>query len=312
MNFVPWYLAVAFWLFLGPAIPFIIGPTLVVGLVIIALLVRHQLRQRNFVMLGLIIVMAAQSFLLVIGRILMDLFGKLHLAPTRFPYHSVFGTLLEATFVLSILGAIGAVGMGLYISFMSNRMELSRVLSDARLLEPTGKLEEIVGRLCALADVKEPGIVLVDSGFPETFTVRAHGIYWIAVSVGLTESFDDDELEACLAHEIAHLKNKDFAVRLIATLGKIVAITRPLTYLIEPAIYRTGEYLADATAVKLTKNPRPLISVLAKLEEMHATLERAPTPLLVCSFYGGQGYFDKHPSFDSRIKRIQRMMNSVA
>lgn len=70
------------------------------------------------------------------------------------------------------------------------------------------------------------------------FTVRANRRYTIAASIGLLESLSEKEVEACLAHEVAHLKNRDFIVRAIATVSKLAVFARPVGYFVEPAVYR--------------------------------------------------------------------------
>lgn len=100
--------------------------------------------------------------------------------------------------------------------------------------------------------------------------VRTKRKYVIALSVGLLDSFDDKEVEACVAHEMAHVKNNDFTFRFVATLAKVALVSKPLSYLIEPAIYRARELQADKTAASLLGGPASLVSVPAKLRESNS------------------------------------------
>jgi len=162
-----------------------------------------------------------------------------------------------------------------------------------------------------LAGVPPPEIWLVDSGVPSAFTVWANRKYSIALSVGLLESLDDREVEACIAHEISHLRNRDFTVRLLATLAKIALFAKPLSYLIEPAIYRAREFLADKTAAQLVGGPDALISALAKLKDSGSCARASPPGLAcVCNLNGGKGLLgilDKQPDLAARIEMLRKV-----
>jgi len=133
----------------------------------------------------------------------------------------------------------------------------------------------------------------------------------VTVSVGLLESLEKSEVEACLAHEIAHLKNNDFAVRFLATLAKVALFARPLSYFLEPAVYRAREFLADSTAAELVGGPDALISAFSKLNDSSNLESDLPSSACVCGLKGRRrlfGIFDKHPTLEDRL-RILREMN---
>ena len=153
---------------------------------------------------------------------------------------------------------------------------------------------------------------MIDSGTPLAFTVRTKRRYVIALSVGLLECFDAKELKACVAHEVAHLKNNDFTFRFVATLAKVALFSKPLSYLIEPAIYRAREFQADRTAASLLGGPAALISVLAKLRESNSLPSTPPALGSICAcFLDGKrsmlSVFDKHPSLESRIRLLKEL-----
>lgn len=151
----------------------------------------------------------------------------------------------------------------------------------------------------------------MDSGTPSAFTIRAKRKYVLAVSIGLLESLDTEEVEACLAHEISHLKNKDFNWRFIATVAKVALFAKPLSYLIEPAVYRGREFLADRTAAILIGGPNALISALSKLGESQALdVSTSAGTVCMCSLNHRTSFFrifDKHPSIHARIRSLQEM-----
>ena len=166
----------------------------------------------------------------------------------------------------------------------------------------------------------------------------------ICVTMGLLENMDKVEIEGVMAHEISHIKNYDIrvsmaAVALTAVIGVLSDIVlrfiflndddedskNPITLilglffvLISPllatitrlAIYRQREFLADATAVSLTRYPDGLISALEKLKN-NKPLERqnSTTASLFISNPMKQGFFQRlfstHPPLDDRINRLK-------
>ncbi len=166
----------------------------------------------------------------------------------------------------------------------------------------------------------------------------------ICATTGLLESMDKVEIEGVMAHEISHIKNYDIrvsmaAVALTAVIGILsdialrfiflndddedsknpIALVLGLFFvLISPllatitrlAISRQREFLADATAVSLTRYPDGLISALEKLKN-NKPLERqnSTTASLFISNPMKQGFFQRlfstHPPLDDRIKRLK-------
>lgn len=166
----------------------------------------------------------------------------------------------------------------------------------------------------------------------------------ICVTTGLLENMDKVEIEGVMAHEISHIKNYDIrvsmaAVALTAVIGMLSDIVlrfiflndddddskNPITLilglffvLISPllaiitrlAISRQREFLADATAVSLTRYPDGLISALEKLKN-NKPLERqnSTTASLFISNPMKQGFFQRlfstHPPLDDRISRLK-------
>ena len=166
----------------------------------------------------------------------------------------------------------------------------------------------------------------------------------ICATTGLLENMDKVEIEGVMAHEISHIKNYDIrvsmaAVALTAVIGILSDIVlrfiflndddedskNPITLvlglffvLISPllatitrlAISRQREFLADATAVSLTRYPDGLISALEKLKN-NKPLERqnSTTASLFISNPMKQGFFQRlfstHPPLDDRIKRLK-------
>jgi heat shock protein HtpX len=127
--------------------------------------------------------------------------------------------------------------------------------------------------------------------------------------VGLLESLSTKELDACLAHELSHVKNNDFSVRSFATAARVALFAHPLSHLIEPAVYRAREFLADRTAADLAERGA-LISALSKLQESQNYVAARRSIGTACLF-GCVGtnpllrLFDKHPTLEKRIRVLQ-------
>ncbi len=166
----------------------------------------------------------------------------------------------------------------------------------------------------------------------------------ICATTGLLENMDKVEIEGVMAHEISHIKNYDIrvsmaAVALTAVIGMLsdialrfiflndddedsknpialilglffVLISPLLATITRLAISRQREFLADATAVSLTRYPDGLISALEKLKN-NKPLERqnSTTASLFISNPMKQGFFQRlfstHPPLDDRIKRLK-------
>jgi len=151
---------------------------------------------------------------------------------------------------------------------------------------------------------------LIDSGDPAAFITRSREGFELAVSVGLVESLSQDELAACIAHELSHVKNKDFVVRTFATSARVALFAHPLSHLIEPALYRSREFLADRTAVNLMGGRDSLVSALMKIYESQSYVtSQSGSVTTACLFDPASKsrfvrLFDKHPSLDARIKAL--------
>lgn len=172
--------------------------------------------------------------------------------------------------------------------------------------------------------------------------------YAVTVTSGIVEALNDDELEAVLAHELTHIMNSDVRLlvvgiifagmisffsemiwrslvygshraysgnqqrrgggHIIIVAAIVLAIGYVFALLIRMAISRKREYLADAGAVELTKNPNAMVSALrkisgkAKLEDVPAEIQQ----MFIENPPSVFGLFDTHPSISARIWVLQR------
>jgi len=212
-----------------------------------------------------------------------------------------------------------------FIAFFVGIMLLAQYyLSDKLVLWSTGarevspseapELHDMVGRLAALADLPKPRVAIVPTDLPNAFaTGRSPNHAVVAVTSGLMRRLTKPEIEAVLAHEITHVKNRDVAVITIASFFATVAafLTRQLmwlgywgvpmggdrrdergggayawviiylvsllvyfvSYLLIQALSRYREYAADRGAAYLTGAPSNLASALMKIS---GVMERIP------------------------------------
>ena len=218
----------------------------------------------------------------------------------------VLGTLIfgQAGIVLGLLLGLGLVGGSYWFSD-----KLAVKAARARPLEPTELpwLHEIVAQLATRADIPTPRLFLSPNAQPNAFaTGRNERMAVVAVTQGLVNSLERDEIAGVLAHELAHVKHRDILIGSVAAaiatgisaianmamwvgmLGGgsgdregsnpftllLVAITAPIAAgLMQMAVSRSREYEADRFGAELLGTPLPLAHALTKLE---LTSQRVP------------------------------------
>ncbi len=266
----------------------------------------------------------------------------------------------HALFAMAVAFTIAVIsGACSYYGGASAILAMSRARRIDKPDDP--QLFNVVEEMSIAAGVPMPKVYLIDDTAPNAFATGRdpqHGV--IAITTGLRQKLNRDELQGVIAHEMSHIRNLDilFAV-LMATLvgvvlllcdmflrslrwgrfaggsgrsrGKskggggglvilvivvlaiVLAIVAPiLAKLIEMAFSRQREYLADASAVELTRNPDGLASALAKVAGDKDVLEvanRATAPLYfvhpIKSFEErSSSIMDSHPPVKDRIQRI--------
>ena len=260
-------------------------------------------------------------------------------------------------FVPLAMGLAALLSLGAF--FSGDSLVLSA--SGARRVDEQeqAQLINVVRELSLAADVPEPRVWLIDDSAPNAFaTGRDPKHASVAVTTGLLEKLDREELQGVIGHELAHVANYDIrfsllvgvlvgsialladmmarmafwggmsrgsrrgsgssggAGVLIFFLGLLLAILAPIfARLVQMAVNRQREYLADATSVELTRNPYGLERALAKLAADTDPLEvanRATQHLYVVNPVkkldnSARGLFSTHPAIVDRINRLRRM-----
>jgi len=210
-------------------------------------------------------------------------------------------------------------------------------------------LYTIVERLSTKANLPLPQIYIIPDEIPNAFaTGRNPSHAAVAVTEGLLQLLDDNEVEAVLAHEMSHVRHYDILVGTIAAtiagaIGVIanmmqfgalfggsrenrpnpivmiaLAIILPLAAaVIQMAISRNREYLADEGSARLTAHPEWLQSALAKLSSYNAQgMVHEATPesahMFIINPFSGKdisfaSLFSTHPSTEDRIARLEEL-----
>jgi len=211
-------------------------------------------------------------------------------------------------------------------------------------------LHRVVTSLAQRAQIPVPKIYIVENPVPNAFATGRNPEYAaVAVTTGIMELLSEEELEGVISHELSHVKNRDIlissiaatlagAVMMLASMARwaaifgvggrdddeggglvgllAVAILAPLAaVVIQLAISRSREYLADESGAKLCGNPRFLAKALKKLGSFSGKGKVAPNPstahmLIVNPFQGKKtlmSLFSTHPPLEERIKRLESM-----
>ena len=232
--------------------------------------------------------------------------------------------------------------------FVGDRILMS--ISGARVVEKKEfpHLFNITEGLAIAAGVPMPELYVIDDPSPNAFATGRdpqHGK--LAVTTGLLKMMNRQELEGVVAHEMSHIRNHDIRTMLLAAvmvgiisvIGNIflrmsfrkgdrkggglmmlaaiifIVLAPIIAQMIKFAISRKREYLADASAVELTRNPDGILGALKKLAADHTPLQRAsgatahlyiedPIDKEGGFFRSLNGLFSTHPPIEDRIKKV--------
>lgn len=259
----------------------------------------------------------------------------------------VAGQVIGGTTGLSIALAI-AVLMNFGSYFYSDKIVLRMYKAQPAKKSEQPKLHKIVEDVAKSAGIPKPKIYIVPTDNANAFaTGRNPKNAVVACTQGILNILDDKELKGVLAHEIAHIKNRDILVSTIAaTIAAVISylafmarfaaifggmrddrggnglsllflaiLTPIIAVIIQLAISRSREYLADSTGAHFTKEPKALASALHKLEQAnkHNPIRfgnTATSSLFIINPFSARGLvslFSTHPAMTERIKRLNEM-----
>ncbi len=246
-----------------------------------------------------------------------------------------------------VIAFVIAAGINLFSYWNSDKVVLR--MYHAREASPgeAPELYRIVQSLAARANLPMPKVYIVDNPQPNAFaTGRNPENAAVAATTGLLQRLDPEEIEGVIAHELAHVRNRDtLTMTITATIAGaismlanfafffggarnnsnnpagfigilVAAIFAPLAAaLVQLAISRTREYSADRTGAEITGNPRGLASALAKITNSAAHIpnpdaERSPATahMFIVNPLTGQRMDNLFSSHPSTENRIARLM----
>ena len=237
-----------------------------------------------------------------------------------------------------------AVAMNFISYFYSDKIALALYRAKPVKREQLPRVYGAVERLTQRAGLPMPKIYLLPSDSPNAFaTGRNPSHASVAVTQGLLNLLNEEELEGVLAHELGHVHNRDIlissiaatlagAITMLAEMGfwaslfggrddrerggglsaLFMLILAPIAAtLIQLAVSRAREYEADTTGARLTGTPHALASALRKLDVYSRRVPMAATPttahlFIVQPLFGMQwgSLFSTHPPVAKRIERL--------
>ncbi len=244
-----------------------------------------------------------------------------------------------------------AIVMNISAYWFSDKVAIAQAAAQPADENQYKELHRVVENLAITAGLPKPRIYIINDPAPNAFSAgrdAKHAV--VAVTTGLVHMMDRNELEGVIAHELSHVGNRDILVMTVAVVlvgvismianigirmsyfsggnrdrnnnplvlvGFIVAIIlAPLAaQLIELAISRKREFLADASGAILTRYPEGLESALRKLGTYEAPMQRASTTtahLFITNPFGAhpagqwiQKLFSTHPPIPERIAALE-------
>ena len=227
--------------------------------------------------------------------------------------------------------------------WFSDRIALAMARAKPVSREEAPRLYEIVEELSQRAGVPTPRIYMIPQDQPNAFaTGRSPKHAAVAVTRGIVKLLPEDELRGVLAHELAHVRNRDILISSVAAtiagaitylgymllwfggdddspLGLVGALALVLlapiaASIIQLAISRQREFSADATGAEISGNPESLASALLRLEQgaqaIPMDVNQATEPLYIVKPFSGGGFaklFSTHPPIEERVRRLRQM-----
>jgi heat shock protein HtpX len=248
-----------------------------------------------------------------------------------------------------MIAFVFALGMNLVSYWFSDKIVLKMYKAEEITELDSPRLFAVVRDLSQRAGLPMPKVYLIPTDTPNAFaTGRNPEHAAVAVTRGIMNILTENELRGVLGHELAHVKHRDILIGTIAAvfagaismlahmaqwaaifgggrsdnerggggLGLLaMAIVAPIAaLLIQMAISRSREYLADEDGARFHGNPRDLASALAKLQRGAERIPMQATPATAHMFIvnpltgrGLMSLFSTHPPMEERIKRLEAM-----
>ncbi len=248
---------------------------------------------------------------------------------------------LAAIVLLASPRIVVFAGLALVVGVVMAVQDRERTRSRAGTAAAPPELESAVERLCLAADLPKPEVVVAPERQPNSWIVwLGRGRYRLHVTQGLLAALEPSEVEAVVAHELAHVAHRDAAVMTVVggpgavllqgglrmrgwpiMLGGLAAAgVGWLGSLGGRILSRYREFAADAGAVALTGNPAALASALTKVSaglvaipsrDLRASAAMDAFHLLPVAPGGEYRLPATHPPLRARIERLQRLESAL-
>lgn len=241
----------------------------------------------------------------------------------------------------------GALFYALIQYFLASKLAVMSTGAQEIEKSDNPRMYRIVENLAITEGLPMPKVYIIDDPAPNAFaTGRDPKHALVAATTGLLDIMNDQELEGVLAHEMAHIRNYDIRVSMIAfglvsaigalsdlalrmmffsndrdrnvhpvvlIIGIILVILAPFAaFLVQMAVSRQREYLADATGAMTTRHPEGLASALEKLRD-HTQPMRNQNTATAHLFFNNplksgflSNMFSTHPPLEDRIARLRK------
>ncbi len=237
-----------------------------------------------------------------------------------------------------------ALAMNLVMYWFSDRIALKVARAKPVSEQEAPRLYQMTRELTTRAGLPMPRLYMIPQDQPNAFaTGRNPKSSAVALTRGITRLLSEDELRGVIAHELAHIRNRDVLVQTVAAaigsaitylaymlmwfggrdnnnpIGLVASLALVLlaplaASLIQLAISRQREYSADATGAEICGNPESLASALLRLEEgakaIPMRVNEAAEPLYIVKPFRGGGLasmFTTHPPIEERVRRLRQM-----
>ena len=252
-----------------------------------------------------------------------------------------------------LIALIFAAVMNFVAYFFSDKIALAMYRAQPVSREDLPRVYNIVERLAQKVGLPTPKVYVIPTDSPNAFATGRNPTHAsVAVTQGILNLLNDDELEGVIAHELGHVRNRDILISSIAAtlagaitwlahvaqwgmifggyggdrddrrgggIGALLMIfLAPFAaMLIQLAVSRSREYAADDTGAHWTGNPYALASALAKIEAYSRRVPLVASPstahlFIIQPFLGGMSFGNLFSTHPPTAKRIERLTGRPA
>ncbi len=225
---------------------------------------------------------------------------------------------------------------GVFQYFLGKKMALWSVGAEELDETQYRRIHSAIERMSREMGIEKPRVLKAQMGVPNAFAVGRKGAGVVVISEELIQLLDQDELEGVIAHELAHIRNRDvimmvvgqsiasmigIAVYFLTVMGErnfgamivgwiMSSIAQTIVMIFVLAISRYREYVADEDAAEVIGRGEPLARALEKISNAGQNAKVDDNVSALCIFGGGersltQKIFSTHPPTEKRIKRLR-------